>query len=130
MLTRPATMRILAFMLCVISVSAAASDVAWPKLSKVGHVAGRAATDADLAKGNAVFVLKSDGAQVGKPIKVQIPQYAMHVEAKTGKKTPVVLVQAEEGQGIRMAGYVSVRDGEKAVCLLSELKLLGTAVPK
>lgn len=64
------------------------------------------------------------------PVVLQIPQYDMHVEAKTGKKAPVVLVQAEEGQGIRMAGYVSVRDGTKAVCLLNELRLLGTSTPK
>lgn len=127
---RPTLVRLVALVLVAISASAAASGIAWPRLSGVGHVTGRAATEADLAKGHAVFVLRTEGAAVGKPIKVRIPQYAMHVDPDTGEETPVVLVQAEEGEGIRMAGYVGVRDGAKAVCLLSELRLLGTAVPK
>jgi hypothetical protein len=108
----------------------AASGIAWPPLEDVGHVKGRAATEADVAKGVAAFALKSEGKPAGKPIRMRIPQYAFHVDEQTGKKTPVVLIQAEEGQGMRIAGYVDVRSGKKEVGLLSELRLLGATPPR
>lgn len=126
-MARKITLHALALTFLLTPLCAAAGEVAWPPLDRVAHIQGRAASEADVAKGNAVFALGGGGKAAGKPIKIQIPQYALHVDADTGKKTPVVLIQAEEGRGTQIAGYINVRTGERAIDLLSTLQLLGTA---
>lgn len=126
---RKIALHALALVLLAGPAGVAAAGIAWPPLTDIGHVRGRAATEADVTKGVAVFALKSDGKPVGTPIKMGIPQYAFHVDEQTGKKKPVVLIQAEEGQGMRIAGYVDVRSGKMEAGLLSELQLLGATPP-
>jgi hypothetical protein len=96
----------------------------WPPLPTTGFVSGRAATDKDVAEGNAVFVLRAYGAAFGKPLDVVIPQYAYLIK-NSRQKLPVIVVQAEEGKGIKIFGIRDF-DGKTATAKQSELQLLGT----
>ena len=68
----------------------------WPDLPKEGFVAGRPANDEDVAIGRAVFVLKSEGISVGRPLELPVPKYALHRDIETGLVTPGIVIQAEE----------------------------------
>lgn len=57
------------------------------------------------------------------PIDLHIPRCAIHTDQQTGKKTPVIVVQAEDVGGIKTIGYRYMSGGE-GVCLLSKLELL------
>ena len=81
---------------------------------------GRPATQSDVAAGWAAFA--TSGAE-SRPIDLGIPRCAFHVDQATGKKTPVILIQAEEAKGLKMVGYRFIGGGDGA-CLLSELELL------
>ncbi|HXX49699.1 MAG TPA: hypothetical protein VEI98_00210 [Xanthobacteraceae bacterium] len=99
----------------------------WPPLPTTGFISGRAATDRDVAEGNAVFALRAYGIPFGKPLDVVIPQYAYLI--KRGEPSlPVIVVQAEEGKGIKIFGYRDL-NGKAATARESELKLLGTHPP-
>jgi hypothetical protein len=99
----------------------------WPALPTTGFISGRAATDQDVADGNAIFVLKAYGVYFGKPIDIAIPQYA-YLTKRGGKPVPVIVIQAEVGKGIKLFG-VRGADGEKSVARDYELQLLGTKSP-
>ena len=99
----------------------------WPPLPTSGFVSGRAAADKDVAEGNAVFVLRAYGVAFGKPLDVVIPQYA-YLTKNRQQKLPVIVVQAEEGKGIKIFGIRDF-DGKTATAKQSELQLLGTNPP-
>jgi hypothetical protein len=103
------------------------APAAWPPLPATGFVVGRAATDKDVADGNAVFALRAYGVPFGKPLDIVIPQYAYLIK-KGQQPLPVIVVQAEEGKGMKIFG---VRDmnGKTATARESELQLLGTHPP-
>jgi hypothetical protein len=103
------------------------SGQSWPPLPTTGFVSGRAATDKDVAEGNAVFALRAYGVPFGKPLDIVIPQYAYLIK-KGQQKTPVIIVQAEEGKGIKIFGIRDL-DGKTATAKESELQLLGTHPP-
>src|SRR5437879_5197401 len=119
------------FLLCLLPCmhAMAAEPIRWPDLASVAFVSGRDATDIDVAQGRAVFVLKSGGRPIGKPIAMILPQYAYHVDEKKHRQ-PCVLIQAEEGDGQRLAGCRMVADGSIFAGFLHEFLLLGTGVPK
>ncbi len=124
----------LATLLLALGISAAsaqtsptASSPAWPPLPTTGFVSGRAATDKDVADGNAIFVLKGYGAYFGKPMDIVIPQYA-YLTKRGEKPVPVIVIQAEVGGGIKMFGVRGL-DGDKSTARDYELKLLGTKPP-
>lgn len=98
--------------------SCMASD--WPPLPSKGFVTGRAATFADVKNGDAVFVAAVKGIIIGKPLPVQIPQYAILRE--TAQR--VIVIQAEEANGLKMIGVRTV-DGKYAVVTDSDLQWLG-----
>ena len=106
-----------------------AANFVWPDLPKK-FIKGRPATEADVASGHAAFAMKSEGKIIGKPINIVIPQYAYHNNEKNGKKTPVIIIQAEEGSGIRAVGYQVIGSKSYAVALLREMQLLGKKKPK
>ena len=120
-------------LLCLVAMAsegALAGTIKWPELSRVGHVSGRTATTADVKAGNAAFVIQnSDGHSGSKPIRLTIPQYAMYLDRDTGKQIPVVVIQAEDRAGAKLAGFKLVGSGGFGACLLSELHLLGTKRP-
>jgi hypothetical protein len=99
----------------------------WPPLPTTGFISGRAATDKDVADGNAVFALRAYGVAFGKPLDVVIPQYAYLIR-NGQQKLPVIVVQAEEGKGIKIFGIRDF-DGITATAKQSELQLLGTHPP-
>jgi hypothetical protein len=91
-------------------------------------VSGRVATNDDVQAGNAAFAIQNSDS---KPIRVMIPQYAIYFDRDTGKKVPVILIQAEDKAGAKLAGFRIVGGHGVGVgaCLLSELQLLGTKRP-
>ena len=119
-----------ALILLLMAAPAAASGVDWPDLADICVVKGRAANATDVQQHCAVFVAMSEGKAVGKPLKIKLPQYAYHRDAKTGAKTPVVLVQAENALGINMAGFLVVGSNTMMVDALASLQLLGTKRPR
>lgn len=102
--------------------------VHWPNLPKECFVSARPATVADEKKGCAAFLIGQAEESAGVPLAVEIPQYAWLVDQKTGTKTPVILIQAEENSGIKAVGYKAL-DSSMGVALLSEMVLLGSKKP-
>ncbi len=102
--------------------------VVWPALPKEGFISSRPATRDDIATGNAVFVLEAAGKIIGEPIDITIPQYAYHVDKKTGERTPGIIIQAEEARGNKIVGMRKF-DGTEIAGLLREYELLGTKRP-
>lgn len=97
------------------------------RLPTSGFVSGRAATEKDVEAGNAIFVARVEGAIIGKPIAVTIPQYAYW--SQPNGKTLVVVVQAEEADGMRLFGLRDSAGGE-IVATEPEIELLGTTAPQ
>jgi len=120
------------WMLFLVSLPAFAqgATTAWPDLSTECFVAGRPATQADAIRGCAAFVIRAKDGDTGTPLGIAIPQYALHIDAATGKATPVILIQAEENSGIKAVGYKVVGSGEIGAALLSEMHLLGKSKPR
>ncbi|KAA8705141.1 hypothetical protein [Pseudomonas proteolytica] len=103
--------------------------IAWPDLPETCFVSGRSATNEDVDSGCAAFLINVKGKAAGTPIKMDIPQYAMHIEAGTLKETPVVIIQAEQNGKIKAVGYKEVGTEQLGAALLKELRLLGTKKP-
>ena len=103
------------------------SSIHWPDLKKIGHTKGRLATEKDIKDGSAVFVLQSGAA----PIDIEIPQYALHINKKTGVETPGVIIQAEQAdQGQKVVGFAPIGSSKFLAALFHEFELLGTKKPK
>lgn len=98
----------------------------WPSLPTKGYIAGRKATQEDVAKGDAAFFLG-----MSEPLPIEIPQYAYHIEEQTGKRTAGFIVQAERTpDGRELAAMIPVGGEGPLVALLAEFKLLGKVQPK
>ena len=103
--------------------------VAWPDLSEVKFVAKRSATEADINDGAAVFLLQSEGENIGKPMSLEIPQYAIHKDSETGEKSKVVVIQAEEANGQQVIGALIIETNEFMAGLANEFEFLGKFKP-
>jgi hypothetical protein len=86
--------------------------------------------EADANRGCAAFVIRKGGELNGVPLKIAIPQYAVHVDEATGKETKVIIIQAEESSGIQAVCYKVVGSQDIGAALLKEMRLLGTKKPK
>ncbi|WP_242168949.1 MULTISPECIES: hypothetical protein [unclassified Pseudomonas] len=115
--------------LSLASTLAAADTIAWPDLPKSCFVSGRSATSEDVDTGCAAFLINVQGKAAGTPIKLDIPQYAVHVDEATGKETPVIIIQAEENGEIKAVGYKELGTDQLGAALLREVRLLGTEKP-
>lgn len=104
-------------------------NVAWPDLSNIKCVSQRSATEADINEGAAVFLLQSEGINIGSPMNLDIPQYAIHTDGETGEQSNVVIIQAEEANNQQVIGALIVGSNEFVVGLINEFKLLGKVVP-
>ena len=105
-------------------------SVTWPDLPTKGFIRGRAASKDDITKGNAAFVLADqDGNPRGKPIDIEIPQYCYHINAETRRRSPAILIQAEQDNHGRQLVAIQQIGGGNMVCLLAELELLGKDRP-
>src|SRR5258706_13114051 len=99
----------------------------WPPLPKQGFISGRTATRADVVAGNAAFVPEVGGVSAGRPLAIMIPQYAYYKEGS--KKTPVMIIQAEEIQGMQLLG-ARLANGKHVIGLLENFELLGKTPPR
>lgn len=119
--------RAIASFLSALGIAVAAEPIAWPPLPKDGFVIGRAATKSDVAAGHAVFVAAQGEITIGKPIAIQLPQYAWYKGDK--RKAPAVVIQAEEANGKRIVG-ARLLDGRYVAGFITDFELLGTEAPK
>jgi hypothetical protein len=99
----------------------------WPALPKSGFVVGRLATEADLKRGDAVFLSSVDGKPSGSSAPIRVPQYAYLIE-ESGKRRPVVVVQAERNEQGTLFGMRDV-NGKEYVATEAEVVLLGASHP-
>lgn len=104
--------------------------VAWPDLSTIKYVSQRPATEADINDGAAVFLLRSEGVNIGTPMNLDVPQYAIHTDGENGEISHVVVIQAEEANGQQVIGALVVGSNEFMAGLASEFKLLGQSKPE
>ena len=116
--------------LLTVSSTIYAGNINWPDLSKTCYVKNRPATEAYVKSGCAAFVILVQNKSAGVPLRIELPQFAMYVDDKTGQETPVVVIQAEDGSGLKTIGYKEVATGTFGVALLREFRLLGTKVQK
>lgn len=115
--------------LSMASAVANAEAITWPDLPQTCFVSGRSATSTDVDTGCAAFLINVKGKAAGTPIKLDIPQYALHVDEATGNETPVILIQAEENGDIKAVGYKELGTDQLGAALLREVRLLGTQKP-
>jgi hypothetical protein len=108
-------------------VSVPDSSRPWPALPTRGFVTGRAATQQDMADGDAVFVAEVGGQIVGEPLDITVPQYAIHIDHEAGVGKRVIVLQAERAGGIEMIGYVELETDAYGVGTAAEFEFLGTA---
>lgn len=115
--------------LTMASTLAIADTISWPDLPTTCFVSGRSATSTDVDSGCAAFLIDVKGVASGTPIKLDIPQYALHMDETTGRETPVIIIQAEESGEIKAVGYKELGTGQLGGALLREVRLLGTNKP-
>ena len=120
-------MRWLGTLLALFAPSAQGAVTEWPPLPKSGFVAGRLATEADLKRGDAVFLSLIDGKPSGSPARIPIPQYAQLIE-ENGQRRPVVVVQAEIGEQGTLLGMRDA-NGNEYVATEAEVVLFGSSHP-
>lgn len=104
--------------------------MSWPDLSTIQYVSNRPATEADINDGAAVFLLQSEGVNIGTPISIDIPQYAIHTDLETGEKSNVVVIQAEEADGRQVIGAIIISSNGFMAGLVNEFELLGQSIPE
>ncbi|KTC64307.1 hypothetical protein AO262_05900 [Pseudomonas fluorescens ABAC62] len=122
-------MRTLLLAALALTPSLALAEVIWPDLPKSCFVSGRSATSVDVDSGCAAFLINVKGKAAGTPIKVDVPQYALHIDEATGRETPVIIIQAEENGEVKAVGYQEVGTRQLGTALLREVRLLGTRKP-
>ena len=81
-------------------------------------ICGRPATEADIAKGIAVFAIPSGSSAS----EMQLPFCALQ-KMESGENIPVVAIQAEKTDGQTFIG-VRYLEGGNGVCTLPELEML------
>ncbi len=92
----------------------------WPELPRSGFLTGRGAAPEDVDNGTAVFAAGENGQGYGKPLDIEIPQYAYFRQ----EDKYVIVLQAENYDGQSIIGAETF-DGEKVVGLIDEFDLLG-----
>jgi len=102
----------------------------WPDLDSCNFVAGRTATEQDIMEGKAAFLLKSGNEIFGTPLKIDIPQYALHINKHNNEETPGIIIQAEKtSDGQKLAGFIPVHSQAPVTSSLHEFRLLGKSKP-
>jgi|Deesub1362B_J571_1020462.scaffolds.fasta_scaffold07509_2 hypothetical protein len=119
-------MRWLAALLALVpSTNIAAGE--WPPLPKSGFVSGRLATEADLKRGDAVFLSLVDGKPSGSPAPISVPQFA-HLIVDNGARRAVVVIQAEKNEQGTLFGLKDAK-GNEYVATEGEVVLFGSNHP-
>ncbi len=82
-------------------------------------VSGRAATDADVDEGRAVFAVG------GEPVALDLPSCAITREEGVGEATPVVVIQAERIEdGTVAVGFRLLAGGGSGIAPLDDVEFL------
>ena len=102
-----------------------AQEVKWPPLPVGGFLVGRAAVQADVDSGVAIFATGVEES-AGKALEILIPQYGWYIDENV--RVPVLILQAEEANGNEVIGARQL-DGKTVVGLVEEFVLLGAAAP-
>lgn len=100
----------------------------WPSLPETGFIAGRPATQSDMDAGDAVFVAKAGEQLIGRALNIDVPQFAIFVDAENHERTRVIIIQAEQAGHVVLVGYREVDTGTTGVATLPEFELLGRDV--
>jgi len=88
------------------------------KWRQTPSVSGRAATDADVNAGCAVFAVG------GEPVELDLPTCAIVTEEEIGEPTPVIVIQAERLEDDTVAVGYRFLDGGTGIASLDEVELL------
>ena len=88
------------------------------KWRETPSVSGRAATDADVNAGHAVFAVN------GEPVDLDLPACAIVSEEEVGEPTPVILIQAERLEDGTVAVGYRFLDGGTGIASLDDVELL------
>ena len=88
------------------------------KWRETPSVSGRAATDADVNAGHAVFAVN------GEPVDFDLPACAIVSEEEVGEPTPVILIQAERLEDGTVAVGYRFLDGGTGIASLDDVELL------
>jgi hypothetical protein len=101
----------------------------YPDLNSYGYVSGRAATEQDVMEGKAAFILKCGEDELGTPLDIDVPQYAIHVDPYSLEETPGVIIQAEEANEQQLVGFIPFNSEVPITTALQEFRLLGRSKP-
>jgi len=82
------------------------------------HVADRAATDADVNAGRAIFAVG------GEPVDLEVPSCAIVREDGIGEPTPVIVIQAERIEDGTIAIGFRIVDGGSGIAPLDDVEFL------
>lgn len=88
------------------------------KWRETPHTSGRAANDADVNAGRAVFAVH------GEPVELDLPTCAIVTEEDIGEPTPVIVIQAERLEDGTVAVGYRFLDGGTGIATLNEIELL------
>lgn len=83
-------------------------------------ICGRTASEADIEAGMAVFCIPSGS----KPHPIRLPVCGVYRDAENGITTPVVVIQAEEGDNGQVFLGVRPLVGGNMVCMLGEVEIV------
>jgi hypothetical protein len=97
--------------------------VAWPPLP-AAFITGRSATQEDVAQGKAVFATRAGNSI---PLPIAIPQYAFC--ELDGTRVPGLVVQAEQSQGLAVAGFRPLSGAPACIVPMDTCKMLGQTAP-
>lgn len=85
---------------------------------KTPVIEGRAATEADVTAGRAVFAVG------GEPVELDLPTCAIVREEGVGEPTPVIVIQAERLEDGTVAVGFRLLDGGTGIADLTDVELL------
>jgi hypothetical protein len=95
----------------------------WPPLPVDAVPLGRAATQADVNQGRAVFVMNELSGKPGEPVSMPLPQYGL-VDS-----TPVAVFQAETDGVNTFVGFMDLESSSLDFASIHEVTLLGARRP-
>ena len=82
----------------------------------------------DMTSGRAYFAIEKDGKIVGRPIPIDIPQYAYFLDTQRHRKVPSIILQAEEEPEPGGSGIVAFKDleqGKERLANFEQFEFLG-----
>lgn len=122
---------VLVFVVWLVISSRRENPRGWPVLPEENFVYGRLATEEDYAAGRAAFV--SDAGMFTPKTDILIPQYGYFLDRTfyyLNKKTPIIVIQAEENAEMTVIGFLNLASGKRESVPLEYVHLLGKDAPQ